>query len=183
MRILINSIVGIMTVLYPFAVYYGIQYLEPWKIAALLVVILALRLLLNHGDKQRSRPLILIGIAYCGFAAWHNELDALRLYPVLVNAAMFIFFAWSLHSPPPLIERLARIQHPNLPSEGVLYTKRVTQIWCGFFFVNGSIALFTALWGSFEIWSLYNGLIAYLLMGILFAGEYVVRMRTQRHVR
>jgi len=57
----------------------------------------------------------------------------------------------------------------------------VTQVWCGFFMLNGGIALATALWSSFEIWSLYNGLIAYLLMGTLFVGEYLVRIRTQKH--
>ncbi|MDD4916151.1 MAG: hypothetical protein PHW13_14090, partial [Methylococcales bacterium] len=82
-----------------------------------------------------------------------------------------------------LIERLARIQHPDLPPEGVIYTRRVTQIWCAFFVVNGGIALATALWSSIELWSLYNGLIAYVLMGILFVGEYLVRMKTQKHVK
>jgi uncharacterized membrane protein len=45
--------------------------------------------------------------------------------------------------------------------------------------LNGSMALITALWSSFEVWSLYNGLIAYVLMGLLFGGEYWVRQRTQ----
>ena len=96
---------------------------------------------------------------------------------------MLAIFSWSLLSPPSLIERLARIQHPDLPPEGIIYTRRVTQVWCGFFIVNGGIALATALWSSFEVWSLYNGLIAYLLMGILLGGEYIVRMKTQKHVR
>jgi uncharacterized membrane protein len=183
MRILLNSIVGIMTLLYPLAVYYGIQYLESWKIAALLVVILALRLLLNQRGKQWGRPLIIIGVVYCAFAAWRNDLDSLRLYPVLVNVVMLLLFAWSLWSPPSVIERIARIQHPDLPPEGVIYTRRVTQVWCAFFVVNGSIALTTSLWGSIEVWSLYNGLIAYLLMGFLFVGEYIVRIKTQKHVR
>lgn len=183
MRILLNSIVGVITLLYPFAVYFGIQYFQPWLIAALLVVMLALRLLLNQGSKQWGRPLIIIGIVYCIFAVWRNELDALRLYPVLVNAGTLLVFAWSLYSPPSIIERLARLQHPNLPPEGVVYTRRVTQVWCVFFIVNGGIALFTALWSSFAAWSLYNGLIAYLLMGLLFAGEYIVRKRTQPHAR
>ena len=52
-----------------------------------------------------------------------------------------------------------------------------------FFIVNGSIALVTALWSSFEIWSLYNGFIAYLIMGLLLVGEYIVRMRTQKYAR
>jgi uncharacterized membrane protein len=96
---------------------------------------------------------------------------------------MLLVFSWSLRSPTSLIERLARIQQPDLPPEGIIYTRRVTQIWCVFFIVNGSIALVTALWSSFEIWSLYNGFIAYLLMGLLLVGEYIVRMRTQKHAR
>lgn len=80
-----------------------------------------------------------------------------------------------------MIERLARLQQPDLPAKGVLYTRRVTQVWCGFFIINGSIAFITAVWASFELWSLYNGLIAYLLMALLFAGEYLIRIRTQTH--
>lgn len=183
MRIAINSILAILILLYPFAVYFGIQYFEPWKIAGFLVIILALRLLLIQKNKHWGRPLVIIGIVYCAFAAWRNELDALRLYPVLVNVGMLLLFAWSLHSPPTVIERLARLQHPDLPPEGIIYTKRVTQVWCLFFITNGGIAFITALWASLEMWSLYNGLIAYILMGLLFAGEYIVRKKTQPHAR
>ncbi len=183
MRILINAIIGLLTLSYPFAVYYGINYLEPWKIAAILVVLLVIRLLISRSVKHWSAPLMLVGIGFCGIAIWSNQLLTLRFYPVLMNLTSLLIFSWSLWSPPSLIERLARIQHPDLPPEGVSYTRKVTQVWCGFFVVNGGIALFTALWGSFELWSLYNGLISYLLMGILFAGEYLVRIRTQKHVR
>ena len=183
MRIILNSVIGLLTLLYPFAVYFGIQYLEPWKIACLLIVLLGIRLIASYSVKHWSSPLLMLGMIYCGFAIWSNELVTLRFYPVMVNAAMLLFFSWSLWSPPSLIERIARIQHPDLPSEGVIYTRRVTQVWCAFFIVNGSIALITALWSSIEVWSLYNGLIAYLLMGLLFVGEYIVRMKTQKHVR
>ena len=40
-------------------------------------------------------------------------------------------------------------------------------------------ALYTALYADMKIWALYNGLIAYLLMGALFAGEYLVRLRVK----
>jgi uncharacterized membrane protein len=49
-----------------------------------------------------------------------------------------------------------------------------------FFGINGAIALATALWASAAFWSLYNGLIAYMLMGLLFAGEYLVRSHFKR---
>jgi uncharacterized membrane protein len=183
MRILINGVTAMLTLLYPLAVYFGIHYFEPWKLAGILMVLLLIKLAISHADNHWSRPLLIAGLFYCGFALWSNNVVSLRFYPVLVNGVMLVIFSSSLLSPPSLIERLARLQHPDLPPEGIIYTRRVTQVWCGFFIVNGVIALATALWGSFEIWSLYNGLIAYLLMGILLGGEYIVRMKTQKHVR
>lgn len=183
MHQLITACIGFLTMLYPFAVYFGTQYLAPWKIASVLFVLLGIRLALSYSVKHWSSPLLMIGMVYCGFAVWSNELLTLRFYPAIANAALLLVFSWSLWSPPTVIERFARIQHPDLPPEGIIYTRRVTQVWCGFFIVNGSLALATALWSSVEIWSLYNGLIAYLLMGVLFIGEYLVRIKTQNHVR
>lgn len=110
-------------------------------------------------------------------AIWGNAWTPLKLYPVLVNAIFLGVFGYSLMAPPSLIERIARRKEPDLPSHAVHYTRRVTQVWCVFFFVNGAIALVTALWASTAIWSLYNTVIAYVLMGLLFGGEYLVRLR------
>lgn len=183
MRLLVNGMTGLLTLLYPLAVFFGSRYFDPWKMAAILTVLLVVRLAVSYSSKHWTIPLLLAGIGYCVFAMWHNQLDTLRLYPVLVNALMLVIFGWSLFSPPSLIERLARLQHPDLPPEGVIYTRRVTQVWCGFFIINGTLASVTAFWGSLEVWSLYNGLIAYLLMGILFVVEYLVRVKTMKHVR
>jgi uncharacterized membrane protein len=110
-------------------------------------------------------------------AVWANALLPLKLYPVLVNAALLGAFGYSLIFPPSMIERFARMREPDLPPRAIHYTYRVTQIWCGFFVLNGMIAVITALWASPTTWSVYNGLVAYLLMGLLFAGEYAVRRR------
>jgi uncharacterized membrane protein len=109
-----------------------------------------------------------------------NALLPLKLYPVLVNAVMLSVFAYTLVSPPSMIERFARLREPDLPSQAIAYTRRVTQVWCVFFVVNGAISLATALWSSPAVWSLYNGVIAYLLMGLLLGGEYLVRLRFKR---
>jgi uncharacterized membrane protein len=113
-------------------------------------------------------------------AVWANALLPLKLYPVLVNCAFLAAFGYSLAAPPSMIERLARLSEPDLPPEAIAYTRRVTQVWCGFFILNGSVALGTALWASEAVWSLYTGVVAYLLMGLLFAGEYLVRLRFKR---
>jgi uncharacterized membrane protein len=99
---------------------------------------------------------------------------------VLVNLVMLGLFSWTLLSPPSLIERLARLKEPDLPPSGVHYTRRVTQVWCGFFVLNGSIAAYTALYSSLATWTLYNGLISYLLMGLLFGGEFLLRLHVRK---
>lgn len=181
MRLSINIALGLLTIAYPFAVYFGIRYFEPWKIAAALIGVLTLRQALGAGQVPGGRLIGLAALGFCAVAVWRNDLITLRFYPVVVSGAMLGLFGWSLIHPPTVIERLARLSHPDLPPSGVLYTRHVTQVWCGFFLLNGGIALSTALWSSFEVWSLYNGLIAYLLMGILFCGEYWVRIKTQKH--
>jgi uncharacterized membrane protein len=113
-------------------------------------------------------------------AVWSNVLLPLKLYPVLVNGALLGLFTHSLYYPPSIVERLARLREPNLEPAVIRYTRRVTQLWCGFFVINGAIALGTAIWASPAIWSLYNGLIAYLLMGALFGAEYCIRCRFKR---
>ena len=82
-----------------------------------------------------------------------------------------------------MVERLARLRNPELPAAGVRYTRQVTQVWCAFFIVNGLIAVWTAVWSSREVWAVYNGFIAYLAMGALFAGEWLLRRRLFPEVR
>jgi len=183
MRKLVNSVIAVLTLLYPLAVYFGIHYIEPWQIAALLAALLTVRLLSGGAADRGSRLLLMAALLYCGFAVWHNNLISLRFYPTLINLVLLLVFTASLYFPPTAIERLARLQHPDLPPKGVRYTRKVTQVWCVFFLLNGLAAAATALWSSFAWWSLYNGLIAYLLMGLLMAIEYAVRIRTQDHVR
>ena len=102
---------------------------------------------------------------------------ALRAYPVLVNLGLLSLFGLSLRRGPSAIERLARLRHPDLDEKGVLYTAGVTKVWCAFFALNAAAAAAVGLWGDDAQWALYNGLIAYLLMGLLFGAEWLVRRR------
>lgn len=62
-----------------------------------------------------------------------------------------------------------------LSPAAVRYTERVTLVWALFFALNGGIAWWTVQLGDMELWALYNGLIAYLLMGLLMAVEWSIR--------
>jgi uncharacterized membrane protein len=98
---------------------------------------------------------------------------------VLISAGLLSLFALSLKFGPPLVERLARLREPELPPHAVRYTRRVTQAWVLFFLGNGLIAAALTLWAPLAWWTLYNGLISYLLMGVLFAVEWLVRQRVR----
>ena len=124
--------------------------------------------------------LVIGGLILIILAAWKNALLPLKLYPVLVNIGMLLLFGLSLVHPPSVIERFARIHEPSLPDAVVRYARRVTQVWCVFFVLNGTIAMITSLYASDEVWVLYNGVIAYILMGVIFAIEYLFRLKFRR---
>jgi len=170
-----NLLAGAITVVYPLALWWGQGHFEPRALAILLLLIVLARLPALRVS-QAARWWIGGTLLLLGFAVWANVMLPLKLYPVLVNLALLGVFAYSLVFPHSVAERLARLREPDLPAAAIDYTRRVTQIWCGFFAANGTIALFTALWSSPGVWWVYNGLIAYVLMGILFAGEYCVRL-------
>ena len=170
-----------ITLIYPLAVWLGQGQIEPRFLAGLLVLAGLTRvhmLKISRVGRWWLGGTLLLFI----LAVWSNVLLPLKLYPVLVNAVLLSVFAYSLISPPSMIERFARIHEPNLPARAISYTRRVTQVWCIFFAANGAIALMTALWASPATWTLYNGLIAYVMMGLLFAGEYVVRWHFKRQL-
>jgi uncharacterized membrane protein len=169
--------VWLATLLYPLVIYFGLGRFEPRWLAFLLLGIVSARAAISRDPVwlvAAGGALILVIVS-----ALANEILPLKLYPVLVNAVMLGVFAISLRHPPSAIERIARLREPHFPDEAVAYTRKVTIVWCLFFIFNGSIALITALWASDGVWAAYNGFIAYLLMGALFAGEWLVRQRVR----
>ncbi len=164
----------------PFLVYFALGRFQPREVAMVLLALLFLRAPSKVVEFLRGlgTRAIMLAAAVLALAAvlWRsNDPIWVLSYPIFMNVLMFSLFAASLLRPPSVIERLARLRHSDLPPEGVVYTRRVTLVWCGFFIVNGAIAAWTALAASRETWALYNGLISYLLMGALFAGEWLFR--------
>ena len=147
-----------------------------WPIGALLLPLAWQRRALLSGAIWPGIAAALLG----AFALYAKSANAVRLYPVLVNLSLLIVFAGSLRSGMPIIEKIARLREPQLPPAGIAYTRKVTQAWCVFFIGNGTLALITVLVGNEQIWLLYNGFIAYLLMGAMFAGEWLLRRRMRQ---
>ena len=123
-----------------------------------------------------------IGLLLCLLVGWHQQTRWLLWYPVIVNAFGFVLFCSSLWQPMTLVERIARWREPQLPAAAVAYTRRVTQVWCLFFVANGAGAGWTIWHGDMALWSLYNGVISYLLMASLMTAEYLLRRRMRARI-
>ena len=101
-----------------------------------------------------------------------------RLYPAAMVAVALAFFALSLRRTP-LVETFARRMGETLDERGVAYCRRVTVAWTVFLLVHFAVTLAT-VFASHEVWAIYNGFLAYVLIGAMFAGEWLVRRRVRR---
>jgi uncharacterized membrane protein len=182
---LLYIILSILLITYPFIVYFGIQYFEPRYVGFLVLVLLLLRFWVMRQQIvwKNVKPLIPItiaGSALCLMIMLSNHLTMVRFYPVLINLVLLVVFVSTLIKPPSMIERLARLTNPNLSETAISYTRNVTIVWCSFFIFNATAAAITTFYTTLEVWTLYNGLIAYVLVGLIFIIEYAVRQFQMR---
>lgn len=170
----------LLTLAYPLLVFAGLKLAEPRWIALGLAVVVGIRAVLRWREVSVAalRPLLPPVLAVGTLLAvtlWWNHPLGLLLLPVLINASLLLTFGRTLVSGPSYVESVARLQVPDLPDVEVNYCRTVTWAWCGFFVVNGAIALTLALAGDAERWAIYTGLVSYLLIALGFAIEFVVR--------
>lgn len=149
-----------------------------WWIGALLLPAIFLK-----GNLYWGKLLAWPGAALGLMALTLQSSQAIFFYPVAINLSLLIAFAFSLHKGQPVVEQFARLQYPNLPESEIPYTRKCTEAWCLFFAVNGTIALITALLEDKEYWTIYNGGIAYLLMGCMFIGEWMIRQKRLKRAK
>jgi uncharacterized membrane protein len=178
-RVALEIFQGALFLAYPFIVYFGYRRLETRGVGILLLGLIALSLALRiRGPAAEIWRLVrqhLGLVLVIGLAILTGERRVLLLLPMLVSLLLLATFGWSLRSGPPLVERFARLVDPDLPDFCVPYCRKVTITWCAFLAANALCVALLALAGPFEWWALYTGLVFYLLMGALFAGEFILR--------
>jgi len=173
-----------VSILYPLIAVATLRTIGPAAAVGIVIALLVVRLLLPvlRGVPASMSFALLPVLAAMMIVAWFDRQLSIRLYPVFMNVSMLAAFASTLWKPPSMAERFARVFEPDLPESGVRYTRNVTRVWIGFFTVNGAIALWSVLQPGWTAWLLYNGFLAYVAAGLLFAGEYLFRQRV-RHNR
>jgi uncharacterized membrane protein len=179
---LLKAGTGLIFLLYPFLIYFGLHEFQPRMIAFLLLIVATLRFIANkYGGKEEeeigtSLYLIAAAILITIFTFVTDLKFGLYFYPPLVNFIFLTFFLISLFHPPTVIERIARRHRSEMTEEAIIYTRRVTQAWCLFFLINGGISVMSISYSE-EWWVLYNGFITYILIGLMLAGEYFIRIK------
>ena len=169
---------------YPALVYVGLPFLPSPLFVVIALALIALRLAtVRHNDKNGPWvwPLLIAAVTLIAIAAFDSAI-AVKAYPVILSLTVACVFGISLLSPPTVVERLARLTDPDLSPEGVTYTRTVTQVWTVFLVGNAVISAAVGLWGSIELWTLWNGRLSYLFMGMLFLGEFAVRRFVRKQI-
>lgn len=173
--------IGASAVFYPLLVYTLLTSdgngAGTWRLAWLLVplgVSLASALRGSGSWVRRLLPpvsafvLVLIGLLL-------NTVQPLLLVPVVINSTLLVSFGATLWAGPPLIERFARLQHPDLTAAEIAWCRGWTKVWTLFFATNALVATLLGLTNRLQWWAVYNGLLTYIVMGGFFVGEYSVR--------
>ena len=103
----------------------------------------------------------------------------IKIYPPTMNLFIFLIFFSSMFCNETIIQKMARMWEGNLEEKALIYTRKLTGIWCIFLFFNFLISL-TTVFMSDKIWFIYNGFISYFLVGSLFIIEYCYRFFYKR---
>tara|TARA_R110000744_G_scaffold1965_6_gene7675 strand:+ start:5431 stop:6000 length:570 start_codon:yes stop_codon:yes gene_type:complete len=169
--------------MYPFAVYIGLNNIKPEYLAIILIAFVLMRIFLVRTNLKKLPwllPASMLGIVAIMASAFTDSTIGFKLYPLAINFAMLVVFAYSYFKPPSVIETFARLGEKNLSPPAIKYTAKVTLVWCLFFIVNGLVSLYTAVFMSLDSWMIYNGFVSYVMMGTLMLVEYLVRLKVKK---
>jgi uncharacterized membrane protein len=176
----VRVLVAVVGLGYPLLVYTGLLLVEPRVLVGAAALVLLAHAVWSwrgwtRGDVLRvAVPAVLVAGVLVA-AAVVDDGRVFLFVPALVNGAMLIGFARTLVRGPSMLETFARLRHPELPASRGPYLRAVTGVWCGFFIVNITISVLLALYSTLATWTVYNGILAYVLVGVLLAGERVYR--------
>ena len=102
-----------------------------------------------------------------------------KFYPPSINFCLFVIFFSSIFQEKTVIQKIALSMEPDAKPWVLNYTRKLTYIWSIFIFLNFLVSVAT-IFMSKEIWALYNGVISYILVGLLFGIEYIIRIIFKR---
>lgn len=130
--------------------------------------------------------LFLVFAAVAIYALEHEIGLGLAASYAIPHAAVYLSLSWVfgrtlVGGREPLITGFARRVHGSLPPEMEVYTRRVTIAWCVFFLAQPAISAALLAWAPLDVWSLFVNVLNLPLVALMFAAEYLYRVRRYRH--
>ncbi len=169
-------------VIYPFLVFFGLGRLPPGVFVGFALGLVAIRLAVHRGSAlgRALGPALVLVATVTVLTALLDVGAAVKAWPVLMSFGMAMAFGLSLRWPPTLIEVFAAVVEPQPSDAARTYMRRVALAWCLFLLVNTGLSAASWASGDLGLWTLYNGLIAYLSMGLMVVCEYMIRRRVRQ---
>jgi uncharacterized membrane protein len=149
------------------------------------VILRTIPVLISARREQRIAALQLPAIALVfALLGWLlNSPGFLLILPSATQATIALAFLRSLKATP-LIEHFARMMKAELSVAQQAHCRRWTLVWGVYLLVLAGTGLGLARWAPLAVWTAYVGVISYVLMGALFAIEYLIRkMRFREYSR
>lgn len=163
---------------YPVLVHFAVVMNEPrltWLALVVLCAVSQYQALKTARLLNWMLFLSLAGVLY-GLTNVGGGIYALYLPPILVPCVVLTPFASSLRPGQiPLVTRIAALGREALEPEVRTYTRKLTWMWAMLLAALALAALLLALFAPLRIWSLFTNFVDYLLVGLIFIGEYVFR--------
>ncbi len=196
MKKILQVLFYVLAALYPILVFsFLVIFHLPVRLLSICVIVLASVFFLSATSQQSGkvafdkRPLVTSVLFFLAGVLCFitNKTVFLKLYSVVVSLSFLFVFGSSLFFEPVIVFRFATLQDKSIltsPTRSLVenYCRKVTIVWCGFFIFNALISALTALSNSDTVWSVYNGGVSYVLMGLLFSIEYIIRRKVNKNM-
>ena len=105
--------------------------------------------------------------------------EVIYIYPVIIYIIFFVVFMYEVKEKP-LIQSFAELEHKirnlaPLTNKEKRYTYILTYIWSYFFLASALLCIFLSLLENKKYWVFYTGAAGYMLTGLLFISERLLR--------
>jgi uncharacterized membrane protein len=173
---------------YPFLLVESLDHAAARTVGLAVLAVVVLAIALSQGSGSRLIPLLVrrfgLLVAVLAVAIAADEPVLLKALPSVTSLWLLALFGATLRRGPSMVEQFATSMHERFPDFLLPYCRRVTWVWCAFFFANAAAGIALALWAPSEVWAIYTGVVSYALMMLLATGEYVfhkTRFRFYEH--
>ena len=174
-KIIKGTVITCLFLAYPYLIYKGIESGMVWVAPAIFsALFLRQSFLAKTIGTKVFKACVAIALI---LGAYYMQTVTAKVLPVLIQLMLMYFFGRTLFRDkgPTFIESFVRLQFPEFPTAISRYCRQLTLVWTAFFAMNAVIITVLAIWSAEFWWSLYNGVLIYLLMGLLVMAEYIYR--------